>query len=64
MCEFFRFVDDIPITEGELFAGFVLSECAHGTFTIDTTALDTIKVNTVYLEYCLDTYILNRCKCL
>ena len=30
--------------EGELFAGFVLSECAHGTFTVDASALEGMKV--------------------
>lgn len=40
----YRYVDDIPATEGELFAGFVLSSCAHGTFTLDTSPLDRIEV--------------------
>ena len=40
---FQRYVDDIPVVEGELFVGFVLSECAHATFSVDTSALDGMK---------------------
>ncbi len=37
-------MDDTPVVEGGLFAGFVLSECAHATFTVDSSALEQMKV--------------------
>ena len=42
------FIDDIPPLSGEMFAGFVLSECAHATFTIDTSPLKEMKVVNVH----------------
>ena len=39
-----RYIDDIPVVKGELFVGFVLSECAHATFTVDTSAINSMEV--------------------
>ncbi len=47
---YIRYVDDLPVYEEELFAGFVLSECAHGTFTINTTALEEMKACTLITD--------------
>ena len=38
------YIDDLPALEGELYAGLVISERAHATFTLDYTALDSMKV--------------------
>lgn len=39
-----RYLDDIPHFEKELYAGLVLSEQAHATFTIDTSELEGMEV--------------------
>lgn len=44
----YRYVDDIPSFDGELFAGFVLSTCAHATFTLDISSIKDMKVDTVH----------------
>ena len=38
------YIDDLPALEGELYAGLVISERAHATFTLDCTALESMKV--------------------
>ena len=40
-----KFTDDIPHYENELYAGLVLSERAHATFTLDTSGLNGMEVS-------------------
>ncbi len=59
---FQRYVDDIPVVEGELFVGFVLSECAHATFSVDTSALEGMKVCLNCKSYCQFDFNIIGCK--
>ena len=38
------YIDDLPSLTGELYAGLVISDRAHARFTLDYTALNTMKV--------------------
>ena len=38
------YIDDLPYMEREMYAGLVLSERAHATFTIDGSKIDNMEV--------------------
>ena len=40
-----KYIDDLPHLENELYAGLVLSERAHATFTIDSTKIEKMEVH-------------------
>lgn len=38
------YIDDLPYMEREMYAGLVLSERAHATFTLDASSIDDMTV--------------------
>lgn len=44
-----KYTDDLPHFENELYAGLILSTESHAHFTIDSSALEKIQVEKVYI---------------